>query len=58
MRRAPGWRGRIGTPFRTLKLRATRPYYESWTAALTDLVVDLGVAGTDEVDSRAAHVEA
>src|SRR5205823_12545581 len=22
MRRAPGWRGRIGTPFRTLKLRA------------------------------------
>ena len=36
----------------------TRPYYESWTAALTDLVVDLGLAGTDEVDSRAAHVEA
>jgi nitrile hydratase accessory protein len=35
----------------------TRPYYESWTAALTDLVVDLGVAGVDEVDARAAHVE-
>ena len=36
----------------------TRPYYESWTAALTDLVVDLGVAGAGDVDSRAAHVEA
>ena len=36
----------------------TRPYYESWTAALTDLVNDLGVAGAGEVDSRAAHVEA
>jgi hypothetical protein len=35
----------------------TRPYYESWTAALTDLVVDLGVAGAGEVDARAAHVE-
>jgi nitrile hydratase accessory protein len=35
----------------------TRPYYESWTAALTDLVVDLGVANADEVDARAAHVE-
>ena len=35
----------------------TRPYYESWTAALTDLVVDLGVAGTDEVDARAARVD-
>ena len=34
----------------------TRSYYESWTAALTDLVVDLGVAGADEVDGRAAHV--
>jgi nitrile hydratase accessory protein len=36
----------------------TRPYYESWTAALTDLVIDLEFAGADEVDSRAAHVEA
>jgi nitrile hydratase accessory protein len=35
----------------------TRPYYESWTAALTDLVVDLGVADLGEVDARAAHVE-
>jgi len=34
----------------------TRPYYESWTAALTDLVIDLGVANVNEVDSRAAHV--
>jgi nitrile hydratase accessory protein len=36
----------------------TRPYYESWTVALTDLVVDLDVARADEVDARAAHVEA
>ena len=35
----------------------TRPYYESWTAALTDLVVDLGVASAVDVDARAAHVE-
>jgi nitrile hydratase beta subunit-like protein len=35
----------------------TRPCYESWTAALTDLVVDLGVASADEVDTRAAHVD-
>ncbi len=35
----------------------TRPYYESWTAALTDLVVDLGVASADDVDTRAARVE-
>jgi nitrile hydratase accessory protein len=35
-----------------------RPYYESWTAALTDLVVDLGVASADDVAMRAAHVEA
>ena len=34
-----------------------RPYYESWTAALADLVVDLGVAGAGEVDARASHVE-
>ena len=34
-----------------------RPYYESWTEALTDLVVDLGVAGAGEVDARAAHVK-
>src|SRR5437868_2588318 len=36
----------------------SRPYYESWTAALTGLVVDLGGASAGEVDSRAAHVEA
>ena len=34
-----------------------RPYYESWTAALTDLVVDLGVASADDVATRAAHVD-
>ena len=27
-----------------------RPYYESWTAALTELVVDTGIASLDEVD--------
>ena len=35
----------------------TRPYYESWTAALTDLVVDLGVASADDVAARSAHVD-
>jgi len=33
-----------------------RPYYESWTAALTDLVIDLDFAGADEVDARATHL--
>jgi nitrile hydratase accessory protein len=35
-----------------------RPYYESWTAALTALVVDLGLASTEELETRASHVEA
>ncbi len=35
----------------------TRPYYESWTAALSELVVDLGVASADDVATRAAHVD-
>jgi nitrile hydratase accessory protein len=30
-----------------------RPYYESWTVALTDLVVDLGIVTGDEVAARA-----
>ncbi len=30
-----------------------RPYYESWTVALTDLVTDLGVAAEDDFDTRA-----
>ncbi|HMF84374.1 MAG TPA: nitrile hydratase accessory protein [Acidimicrobiia bacterium] len=30
-----------------------RPYYESWTAALTDLVVDAGVITRDDIDTRA-----
>ena len=29
-----------------------RPYYESWTAALTDLVVDVGVVTQDDLDAR------
>jgi nitrile hydratase accessory protein len=33
-----------------------RPYYESWTAALTELMVDAGVASLDEVDARAARM--
>jgi nitrile hydratase accessory protein len=36
----------------------TRPYYESWTAALRDLVVDLGVADAQELDTRAARTHA
>jgi nitrile hydratase accessory protein len=35
----------------------TRSYYESWTAALTDLVVDLGVASADDVATRAAAID-
>ena len=31
----------------------TRSYYESWTVALTDLVVDLGVVTRGELDARA-----
>jgi hypothetical protein len=30
-----------------------RPYYESWTVALTDLVVDLRIVTGDEVAARA-----
>lgn len=30
-----------------------RPYYESWTVALTDLVVDVGIVTDDEVAARA-----
>ena len=30
-----------------------RPYYESWTVALTELVVDLGIVTGDEVATRA-----
>jgi nitrile hydratase accessory protein len=30
-----------------------RPYYESWTVALTDLVVDLGIVTDDEVAGHA-----
>jgi nitrile hydratase accessory protein len=29
-----------------------RPYYESWTAALADLVVDAGVVKQDDLDAR------
>jgi hypothetical protein len=28
---------------------STRPYYESWTVALTDLVVDLDIIDEDEL---------
>ena len=30
----------------------TRPYYESWTVALTDLLVDLGVVTGEELAAR------
>jgi nitrile hydratase accessory protein len=29
-----------------------RPYYESWTAALTEMVVDVGVISEDELTKR------
>jgi nitrile hydratase accessory protein len=35
-----------------------RPYYESWTAALDDLVVDLGIATAAELETRVASIEA
>jgi hypothetical protein len=30
-----------------------RPYYESWTAALTDLLIDLGIITDNEIAARA-----
>jgi hypothetical protein len=36
---------------------ATRPYYESWTAALTALVVDLRLASVEDLEVRAARME-
>jgi nitrile hydratase accessory protein len=35
-----------------------RPYYESWTVALCGLVVDLGVASAEDLETRAARTEA
>ena len=34
-----------------------RPYYESWTAALEALVIDLDVVQSDELAQRAIHIE-
>jgi nitrile hydratase accessory protein len=34
-----------------------RPYYESWTAALETLVIDLGVAGAHDLHERATVIE-
>ena len=34
-----------------------RPYYESWTAALEALVIDLDVAQARELSERALHIE-
>lgn len=34
-----------------------RPYYESWLAALSALVVDLGVASPEDLAARAAHID-
>ena len=33
-----------------------RPYYESWTAALSALVVDMGLASAEDLDTRAARM--
>jgi nitrile hydratase accessory protein len=35
-----------------------RAYYESWIAALNALVVDLGMASAEDLDHRAARIEA
>ncbi len=34
-----------------------RPYYESWTAALNALVVDLGVATAADLEGRVANIK-
>jgi nitrile hydratase accessory protein len=34
-----------------------RPYYESWTAALEALVIDLDVVRSEELVQRAIHIE-
>jgi nitrile hydratase accessory protein len=41
----------------TIDADPTLPYYESWTAALSGLVVDLGVADAQELDTRAARIQ-
>ena len=34
-----------------------RPYYESWTAALEALVIDLDIVQPRELSERAIHIE-
>ena len=34
-----------------------RPYYESWTAAVEALVIELDVVQSDELAQRAIHIE-
>jgi nitrile hydratase accessory protein len=56
-------RGLDWDEFRTRLIAAidadpARPYYESWTAALTELVVDLGVTSESDLDLRAARIRA
>jgi Nitrile hydratase beta subunit len=36
---------------------AARPYYESWTVALTDMVVDLGVISEEDLTRRTHSAE-
>jgi nitrile hydratase accessory protein len=36
----------------------TRPYYESWTAALAALVADLGLTTAEDLETRAACMKA
>jgi hypothetical protein len=35
----------------------SRPYYESWTAALESLVTDVGLITPDDLRTRSAHIE-
>jgi len=35
----------------------TRPYYESWTAALESLAADFDLITPDDLRTRAAHIE-
>jgi nitrile hydratase accessory protein len=35
-----------------IEAEPTGPYYESWTAALSSLVVDLGLASAEELQTR------
>ncbi|MDQ1518951.1 MAG: hypothetical protein QOI55_24 [Actinomycetota bacterium] len=40
-----------------IEAEPNRPYYESWTVALESLVIDFGLATSDDVRARTSSVE-